>query len=718
MPTDRSPAPTMTVVLDPGHHHRTQESRPVLELRGRLDPALFLAALDRIAAGHPAPLTGRLRLHRHGPDHHSLELPSTTGDPAPCPAGLLADLITSTPTPPAAPGDTPGPAPDTASGGEAAASATRGPLPRTFAVTPLQHELLTDASRGPDHQVEQLLWRWHGPLDLTRFTTAWQSVSTCETVLRSAFVWDPHPRTVLFDHPGPGVVTHHTHGTYTDREHLRNTERSHGFDLRRPGPLRIALLDGPPPRTPGEEPSTDIVLTYHRALLDDWSARVLVREFYRAYLAGGTLPGGERRPDLRDYTRWLDRQDPGPARDFWRRTTPPAAPAPLPRAAPGEHTGHHGAGHASTRLSGTETTRLLHWAARHGATESSALHTVWAMLLYRASGPLRGPVPIGFGVSFSGRGGLLDDIERIPGPLANPLPLTVEVDPAAPVERLLRTLRDRVLDMAAYEWTPAGRIHEWLTRPGTQPNEATEPPEITEPPETQLAFAHAPRRDDRLTAALAAHGVRVEHPVPAPARTATALSVVAHHDGQGSLVLSAVHDRERLADDRTRAVLAHTARLLRTLPRTAGPGTTVAEVIGSLDGTDLPRLHDRPAPASLLVPLRPAAPAGRAVICLVAAPGAPADWCRALLHAYDGPEALFVLRTPADVPRGAAALAPVTGPGSRLVLGGFSGAGAIAYEIARRLAAAGRTPPLVVLGGADGDGVRELARALRQAAAD
>jgi hypothetical protein len=51
MPTDRSPAPTMTVVLDPGHH--TQESRPVLELRGRLDMALFRAAVDRIAAGHP-----------------------------------------------------------------------------------------------------------------------------------------------------------------------------------------------------------------------------------------------------------------------------------------------------------------------------------------------------------------------------------------------------------------------------------------------------------------------------------------------------------------------------------------------------------------------------------------------------------------------------------------------------------------------------------------
>ncbi len=696
MPTDRSPAPTMTVVLDPGHH--TQESRPVLELRGRLDPALFRAALDRIAAGHPTPFNGQLRLHRHGPDHHTLELPSPAGDPAPYPAGLLADLITSAPVV----------APDPASvaDGDGGRPSAYGPLPQTFSVTPLQRELLADASTGPDHQVEQLAWRWHGLLDTGRFTAAWRAVFDCETVLRSAFVWDPHPRAVLFDRCEPDVA-HHAHDAFAGREHLLAAERSRGFDLRRPGLLRVALLDGPPVRSFDEEPPTDVVLTYHRALLDGWSVRVLVREFYRAYLAGGTLPGGERRPDLRDYTRWLDRQDPAPARDFWSRPTSVAAPAPLPRAAPGERTGHDGAGRSRTRLSRAETTRLAHWAARWGATESGALHTVWAMLLYRACGALRGPVRVGFGVSFSGRGILLEDIERIPGPFANPLPLTVEVDPADTVARLLRTLRDRVLDMAAYEWTPAGRIQQWLGPGGA------------EPAETLLAFEPTPRRDDLLTGALAAHGVHVEHPVPAAARTASALGVVAHHDGQGGLVLSAVHDRERLEDDKTQAMLVQSAQLLRRLPYTVRESTTVAEVIGSLSGAQMPRVHDRGRPAGLLVPLRAAALPGRATICLIAAPGAPDAWYRGLVRCYDGPEALFVLRASANVPRGgAAALGPLAGPGGRLVLGGFSGAGALAYEIARHCVAAGRTPPLVVLGsGEDDDGARELARALRRAAA-
>ncbi|MGW4025236.1 condensation domain-containing protein [Streptomyces sp. NPDC005009] len=687
MPPDHPPA-TMTVVLDPGH--RIQESRPVLELRGRLDTALFRAALDRIAVDHPTPFTGRLRLRRHGPDHHSIELPSTAGTSTPYPAGLLADLITSTA--------------ESVADGEGGRPSVYRPLPQTFSVTPLQRELLADASTGPDHQVEQLAWRWHGPLDTGRFTAAWRAVFDCETVLRSAFVWDPHPRTVLFDHCDLHV-TQHAHGTFADREHLLTAERSRGFDLRRPGLLRVALLDGPPVLSRDEKLSTDVVLTYHRALLDGWSVRILVREFYRAYLEG-TLPSGERRPDLRDYTRWLDRQDHAPARDFWRRTASAAAPVPLPRAAPGRRTGHHGAGRHRTRLSRAETTRLVHWAARWGATESSALHTVWAMLLYRASGPPRGPVQVGFGVSLSGRGSLLEDIERIPGPLANPLPLTVEVDPADTVARLLRTLRDRVLDMAAYEWTSAGRIQEWLGQEGA------------EPAETLLAFEHTPHRDDRLTSALAAHGVHVEHPVPVAARTAGALGVVAYHDAQDGLVLSAVHDRERLEDNKTRAMLVQCARLLRRLPSTAQEETTVADVIGSLSGAEMPRVHDRGRPGSPLVPLRAATLPGKATICLIAAPGTPDAWWRGLVRCYAGSEALFVLRASPDVRGGAAALGPLVGQGGRLVLGGFSGAGAIAYEIARHLMAAGRTSPLVVLGGGeDDDGARELARVLEQVAA-
>ncbi|CAM5297655.1 hypothetical protein SROCM77S_06004 [Streptomyces rochei] len=71
---------------------------------------------------------------------------------------------------------------------------------------------------------------------------------------------------------------------------------------------------------------------------------------------------------------------------------------------------------------------------------------------------------MGFGVTVSGRGITLDCAERLPGPLRNCLPMVVRVDPGETVGRLLTALRDRALDMAAYEWVSTRRIHRWTGR--------------------------------------------------------------------------------------------------------------------------------------------------------------------------------------------------------------------------------------------------------------
>ncbi|MGJ5760733.1 condensation domain-containing protein [Streptomyces galbus] len=225
------------------------------------------------------------------------------------------------------------------------------------------------------------------------------------------------------------------------------------------------LLEPDPARPAAASLPTRIVLTYHRALIDTWSAHLLLREFYRAYLAGGTLPGGERRPDLRDYSAWLAAQDRDAGREFTARTSPPAPAASRP-ARPAPATALSGVGRARLRLDTAETSRLAHWAGRWGTTESSVLQAVWAMLIYRACGT-GGPAPVSFAVSVSGRGIPLEGADRMPGPLRNALPVHLDVDPAHTVPRLLRTLRDRALDLAAYEWVHEDFLHPDHTGTGT-----------------------------------------------------------------------------------------------------------------------------------------------------------------------------------------------------------------------------------------------------------
>lgn len=457
--------------------------------------------------------------------------------------------------------------------------------PQTVPVTPQQHALLLDAlaHRGSGRYVQQLFWRWHGPLDTDRFTAAWQSVFDCETVLRAAFDWDEEPCIVVHDHAAAEVVRHPT-GT-VDWDELIARDRLRGFDLRVPGLLRATLVDDACPSDAGRTPSTRVLITFHHVLLDGWSVSVLLQEFYRAYLAEGSLPGSERRPDIRDYARWLAEQDTAAAREFWSAAVPSAAPAIRP-ALPGPATGQSGWGRAEVRLSRAECDRLRAWAAARAATESSALQAVWALLLYKTGGA-DGPAPVGFGVCVSGRGIRLDAVERLPGLLMNSLPVIIQVDPRHTVSRLLAELRDQALDMAAYEWVSTGQIHEWSGRRADE-----------KLVESLIVFENYPRSSKTLESALAAHGIRVGLPQAAGFQTAFPLTLLAHPDVDGSLVLTAVHDRGRIADADAGRLVGQCARLLRELPTTADALTTVADIVAGLPEADLPRMSDRAEPVA------------------------------------------------------------------------------------------------------------------------
>ncbi|MFD5300910.1 condensation domain-containing protein [Streptomyces mutabilis] len=454
--------------------------------------------------------------------------------------------------------------------------------PATVPVTPQQHTLLLDALAHPDagRHVEQLHWRWRGPLDTDRFTAAWQSVFDRETVLRAAFAWESGPRLVLHGHADVEVVRHPAGSV--DFENLRERDRLRGFDLRRPGMLRLNLVDEAAPAD-GSRPCVRVLLTFHHVMLDGWSVSVLLQEFYRAYLAGGRLPGGERRPDVRDYARWLAGQDTGPARDFWSSAVPPGAALLLP-AVPGPATGLSGTGRAEARLGAGRADRLRAWAASCGATEAGALQAAWALLLYRAAGTT-GPAAVGFGVTVPGRGIALDAVERLPGLLMNSLPMTVRVDPAAAVPRLLADLRDRALDIASYEWVSLGQIHRWSGRRADD-----------RLAESLIVFENRRRGSDDLRSALAAQGISVGRPRATGVRGMFPVTLHAHRDVDDSLVLTAVHDRSRLADGDASRLVAQCARLLCELPGLKGGSASVADALASL--AQEPRVRMARAPAA------------------------------------------------------------------------------------------------------------------------
>lgn len=533
--------------------------------------------------------TGMLRavLITHRPEHHTLLLvvhrAVVDGESA---GLLLADLLDAYGHTPAA-----SPPPRAVAAPPAGPPVGHGPPPHADAVTvpPHQQLLLLDAlaHRGTGRYVEQLYWQWHGPLDTARFTAAWQSVADCETVLRAAFDLDKDdatPRIVVHDH-GHVPVARHTDDA-VDWDALLERDRLRGFDLREPGLLRATLLDdtdrtGEHPATP----STRVLITFHHVLLDTWSVSVLLQEFYRAYLAGGVLAGRERRPDFRDHARWLAGQDTTAARAFWTTALPAGTPAIRPGlTAPA--TGLPGWGRARQLLTPDAAGRLRTWAARHAATESVALQAVWALLLYRAAGAGT-PAPVGFGVVVSGRGIALDSVERLPGLLRNALPMVVPVDPRRPLLHLLADLRDRALDMASYEWVSVDLIHAWSGRGAGEKLF-----------DSLVAFEHRTHISGPLADALAAQDIHLDAPHRAGTPGAFPVTLLATAETDGSLLLTAVHDRARVADADARRLVHLCARLLRELPHLVGRSTTAGDVLATVADADLPRVADTGRPAA------------------------------------------------------------------------------------------------------------------------
>ncbi|MEU6162276.1 condensation domain-containing protein [Streptomyces sp. NPDC047130] len=667
-----------TVLADLG---RPPHRETALELRGPLDRARIEAALDH-AAVH-APAAPGHRIEHHGPGHHTLCLTACDAYPV----GLLADLLTR----------------------PAAASPGSPRVPPT----PLQQELLAEADARPGLHVEQLTLSWHGPLDTARFRASWQSVTDRESVLRTAFDDGPEPLLTVHEHVTADV--RFLPAASTAWADLVETDRRDGVDPRRPGAaLRVTVMA---PGLPHGAHPARVLLTYHHALLDGFGARLLLREFYRAYLAHGRLPGGERRPGLPDYTAWLGRHDTGPARDHWARVARTAdASAHVPPLATGPAGPPHAAPeHVRLRLPADRAARLHAWATRWGGTESVALQAVWAVLLYRARGA-RGAAPVSFRIGADGRGVLLDGVENMPAPLRTTLPLCVDVDPFTTVATLLTEVRDRVLDMTAYAWASPGQVRAWAR-----------PEDVTDPADDGglLVFASLPRHPDSVTEALAGEGVRVGPPDTLAALTTLPLTLAAHHEPDGSLVLTATYAPSRLPG--VADLLAASALLLSELPYTEADTTTVADVLRLLSTAaatgatttppPTPRVRPSAPPAPPLEVLRTAGGPGTDTVCLVRGAGVPRSLYDRLAGAYRGPEAVLLLHPDAGDPHILRqAVRTLADDGRVVAVFGFSGSGATAYETARLVAAAGgRTPALVVSGTAAG--AEELARTLETAAA-
>jgi amino acid adenylation domain-containing protein len=337
-------------------------------------------------------------------------------------------------------------------------------------VLPAQQGMLLNYLRFPDDGVDviQVTLDWIAPLEREPFEAAWHLAARRHQVLRTTFRLDDRHGLVQVVDPDASIEIRWRDlpppppsGPDHPFESFLRADRRDQFDVIR-GPLarltivrRAAASDGG-----ADSPAHRAVLTFHHALLDGHSLRLLVDEVSAAYAA---LRDGRAAPDpprlsFGEFVRWWHTADPSASEPFWKEYL---AGTVLPRPLPG-YLGVPVAGTAEpmmaeTVLSRADSERIRQAAGAARLSSSTTVSAAWALLRARYGGT----TDVVLAVTRSCRRDSIPGAETIVGPLINTVPMRIRIDDKWSVRDLLTAADDGIRRIREHQRTPMASALAW-----------------------------------------------------------------------------------------------------------------------------------------------------------------------------------------------------------------------------------------------------------------
>ncbi|OWV06849.1 hypothetical protein B5D80_15725, partial [Micromonospora wenchangensis] len=404
--------------------------------------------------------------------------------------------------------------------------------PQRYPALAVQRGMVLQTLRQPDAgiDVQQVTLAWDGPPDRDAFAAAWQAATGRHAVLRTAFEVDGEHGVVQVVHPAVPPDLRWRDATV---DGFLPTDRREPFDVGRAPLLRVTVL--------GDH---HVVVTFHHAILDGRSTRMLLDEVFADYAArrAGRPPHPPHRPPFVDFVRWWEARDPAADDAFWKGYL---ADAPIPRALPGRLDTATAAGARSVPaaheiiLTRPDSDRVRAAAAHADVSVGVLVHAAWALL----RGAYGGVDDVTVAVTRSCRYGSVPDAGQILGLLLTTVPLRIRLDRRWPVRRLLADVADRIRQLRAHQLTP---LHHILGQAGLIPD-------------TPLLDSLVVFERQTLATALAEGG-------PEPARRSARVHrlpgwpLTVHAFDEPELRLGVTWDAARLLDASARRILAQLHR--------------------------------------------------------------------------------------------------------------------------------------------------------------
>jgi amino acid adenylation domain-containing protein len=330
-----------------------------------------------------------------------------------------------------------------------------------YPLSPMQRDMLLHSMSSPASgaYVQHAICDLRERLEPSLLERAWQRVVERHSILRTAFCIEAAGEPIQQVHRHVDVPWTHFdwHSAQSAEQETRfdaylDADRWRDFALERPAPMRIALFQL-------GDAHFRFLLTYHHALLDGRSVRIVLRELFDLYdaLAAGRdveLPPAH---PYREYVDWLARQDSAAAEAFWRNALEGfVAPPRLPESrARSTDEGRNDYASAELRVSPKAADTLRSFARDHDLTLNTLLLAAWARVLARYSGE----ADVAFDTTLALRGTRTDGLREVVGLCINTVPMRVRVESEMPLLPWLERVRAGWIAMRPHAWMPLASIH-------------------------------------------------------------------------------------------------------------------------------------------------------------------------------------------------------------------------------------------------------------------
>ncbi len=342
-----------------------------------------------------------------------------------------------------------------------------------YRLSPMQQGMLFHEMAEPGSGLYLLhrVYELDGPFQVDAFIDAWRRTMERHPVLRTSFHWKEVDQPVQVVHASVDLPVEREDWSTLGAEERR--ERARAFDQRQQRPFD---LEGAPLMRIGlvrlGEERYRFTWTFHHALMEGWSAAIVMDEVLRDYAAtvDGQQPQLEERRPFRDYLTWVGSQDLDQAESYWRNALEgiesPSTLLGEARLPTNDDTGG-GWDHREfeTRLSKETTAALRELGRASGVTLNTTVQAAWALLLSRFTDSER----VLFGSTVSGRSADLQGVEEIVGLFINTIPTALRLDADQRVGDWLEEVQKSQVRARSFEWCSLVDIHGWSEIPRTVP---------------------------------------------------------------------------------------------------------------------------------------------------------------------------------------------------------------------------------------------------------